>query len=55
MALGLAELSKQPHWISFHDWLKVDKVERERGILTGKEREKVIDNKEMFDLSQRPS
>lgn len=48
---GLEALVKQPHWINFQDWLKVDKVERERGAILGKEREKVTDNKEMFELA----
>ena len=46
------DLVKQSHWITFEDWLEVDQVERKRGALRGKEREKVVNHKEMFDLAK---
>lgn len=50
--VGVDDLVKQSHWITFEDWLEVDQVERKRGALMGKEREKVVNHKEMFDLAK---
>lgn len=37
--------------VSYEDWLKIDRVERERGGQLGKVREKVIDVKEMLEIA----
>jgi adrenodoxin-NADP+ reductase len=50
--IGLESLKIHSHWITFQDWLKVDKEERKRGIALGKEREKITNNKEMLLLAK---
>jgi hypothetical protein len=36
--------------IEYEDWLKIDKVEKERGQLTGKKREKILEKAEMLKI-----
>ena len=43
---------RQPnqHIVSYDDWLKIDKVEKERGQERGKSREKILSKEEMISL-----
>ncbi|KAJ8897905.1 hypothetical protein PR048_003262 [Dryococelus australis] len=38
-------------WVSFEDWERIDAVEKERGALVGKPREKIVDIKEMLAIA----
>jgi len=43
------DLKIQP--VSYKDWLKIDRVEQERGRQLGKVREKIVDIKEMLEIA----
>lgn len=42
---------KDKHITTFQDWLRIDQVERQRGAILGKEREKVCTQKELLSIS----
>lgn len=42
--------SRGVRWVGWKDWKRIDDVERQRGKLKGKEREKIADTKEMLKV-----
>lgn len=49
-ALELDGLAKGKKVVSWSDWERLDRIERERGAALGKEREKLVDVAEMLQL-----
>lgn len=49
---GIKETDKFPiQTVSYEDWLKIDRVEQERGKQLGKVREKIVNVKEMLEIA----
>jgi adrenodoxin-NADP+ reductase len=45
-------IRKACNWIDWDGWKTIDKVEKERGLLKGKEREKITNIDEMIQASK---